>query len=332
MMEITSTRTNPLVDPALHVWHAEIPIYLFLGGLTAGIMVLSGAWLLRAPPEAQERSRSLALLPWAAPLLLSAGMLFLWLDLENRLNVLRFYAVLQPLSPMSWGAWILLLVYPASLLLAWRTMPPELRSCPLNRMSRRFAASRFGAAADTRFSRLTSWVEHRTRGIAVANIVLGAALGIYTGVLLGALGARPLWNSPLLGPLFLVSGVSAGAAFMLLWPLHRGERALLGRADVPLIGLELALIALWLTGLLTGGAASRDAARLILGGPYTAAFWTLVIVLGLLTPLAAGLLERRHGVVPGRAAALLVLTGGFALRWILVAAGQHGGWTAIALW
>jgi protein NrfD len=332
MTEITSTRSNAMVDPALHVWHGEVPVYLFLGGLTAGIMVLCGAWLLQRPPERHDRSRALALLPWAAPVLLSVGMLFLWLDLENRLNVLRFYTVLRPASPMSWGAWILLLIYPASLLLAWRTTPPELRVCPLSLFSRRYARSRFGAAAQRRFARLTRFAERHTRTIALANIMLGAALGVYTGVLLGTLGARPLWSSPLLGPLFLVSGMSTGAAFMLLHPLRRSERALLGRADAVLIVLELGIIGLWLSGLLTGGAASRDAAHALLGGSYTVAFWTLVIVLGLLTPLLASLLELRHGSVPGRAAALLVLAGGFALRWILVSAGQHGGWTNVVLW
>jgi protein NrfD len=330
MMEITSTRTNALVDPALHVWHAEIPLYLFLGGLTAGVMVLSGAWLLRAPPESHERSRALALLPWSAPLLLSLGMLFLWLDLENRLNVLRFYAVLRPASPMSWGAWVLLLIYPASLLLAWRTTPPELQACPLTRMSGRFARSRSGRAAAARFERLTRWTVRHTRGIAMANVALGAGLGVYTGILLGTLGARPLWSSPLLGPLFLVSGLSTGAAFMLLHPLRPGERTLLGRADAALITTELGIIGLWLIGLLTGGAASREAARSLLGGPYTAGFWTLVVAAGLLAPLTAGLLERRHGAVPGRAAAVLVLAGGFALRWIIVAAGQDAGWTQFA--
>jgi protein NrfD len=332
MTEITSTRSNALVDPALHVWHAEIPVYLFLGGIAAGIMILCGAWLLRRAPGHHDPSRALALLPWAAPVLLSIGMLFLWLDLENRLNVHRFYAVLRPASPMSWGAWLLLLIYPASMLLAWRTTPADLRACPLSRMSRRFAMGRHGAAASRRFERLTRFAERNTRNIALANIVLGVALGIYTGVLLGALGARPLWNSPLLGPLFLVSGVSTGAAFMLLYPLRDSERALLGRADVLLITLELAIIGLWLIGLMTGGAASRAAAFAILGGPYTAAFWTLVVALGLLTPLAASALELRHGAIPGRAAALLVLAGGFALRWIVVFAGQHSGWAEFALW
>jgi formate-dependent nitrite reductase membrane component NrfD len=71
------------------------------------------------------------------------------------------------------------------------------------------------------------------------------------------------------------------------------------------------------------------ATGLLLGGRYTAAFWTMVVVVGLLVPLFGEWLEHRHGVVPGRAAALLVLVGGFALRWIVVAAGQHAGWTSL---
>ena len=33
MIELTTTRHNPLIDPSLHVWGWEIPVYLFLGGL-----------------------------------------------------------------------------------------------------------------------------------------------------------------------------------------------------------------------------------------------------------------------------------------------------------
>ena len=33
MLEITSTRANPMIDPAMHVWGWEIPVYLFLGGI-----------------------------------------------------------------------------------------------------------------------------------------------------------------------------------------------------------------------------------------------------------------------------------------------------------
>jgi formate-dependent nitrite reductase membrane component NrfD len=122
--------------------------------------------------------------------------------------------------------------------------------------------------------------------------------------------------------------LSTGAAFLLLYRLADKERVALSKIDMGLIAVELLLITLWLVGLATGGAASRAAVAQVFGGPYTAAFWTLVIALGLITPLAAELIEYRHKVVPGRVTAVLVLVGGFALRWIVVFAGQHSGWVA----
>jgi len=46
MLELTTTRANPLVDPGLHVWAWQIPTYLFLGGMVAGMMILAGYFLL----------------------------------------------------------------------------------------------------------------------------------------------------------------------------------------------------------------------------------------------------------------------------------------------
>ncbi len=283
-------------------------------------MVLAGLWLWLRPRA--ERSRAASLVPWSAPVLLSVGMLFLWLDLENKLNVFRFYFAFEPAAPMSWGSWILVAIYPVSIGLAWAATPADLRSGLLARLPA-------WLPWQDRLGRLGRWVVDRTRGFAVASVVSGAALGIYTGVLLGTMAARPLWNSAVLGPLFLVSGLSTGAAFMLLYRLEDDERRLLGRVDMGLILVELVVVGLWLTGLASGGAASQQAAALFLGGPYTAAFWTLVIALGLVAPLAAEWLEQRHGAVPGRAGALLVLAGGLALRWIIVYAGQHSAMLAL---
>ena len=36
---IVSGRNNYLIDPHLHIWHWQIPLYLFLGGLVAGLML-----------------------------------------------------------------------------------------------------------------------------------------------------------------------------------------------------------------------------------------------------------------------------------------------------
>jgi len=315
MQEITNNRGNPLIDPSLHAWHYEVPAYLFLGGVVAGVMILTGMWMLMKPNE--DRSRGFALAPWASPVLLSVGMLFLWLDLEDGLNAWRFYMVLKPTSPMSWGSWILLAIYPASILLAWAGTPAELKEKWMARLPLR-----------TQFEALGKWAVENTRTLSVLNITFGALLGIYTGVLLGTMAARPLWNSAILGPLFLVSGMSTGAAFILLYKLADSERALLSRIDMGLILVEVALISIWLIGLASGGAAAREAVALFFGGPYTAAFWTLVVALGLVTPFVGELIELRHKVVPGRMTAGLVLVGGFALRWIVVYAGQHAGWVS----
>jgi len=319
MNEFTNTRHNHLIDPTMHVWGWEIPLYLFLGGVVAGIMILAGIRFLRGGD--QKASFALSLMPWVAPIAISAGMFFLWLDLEHPFNAWRFYLAFKLTSPMSWGAWILLGVYPVSILLAWVGTPESLKG-PIREKAGRIAL----------FGKVEEWAEGNTALLAKLNILMGASLGIYTGVLLGTMASRPLWNSALLGPLFLVSGLSTGAAFMLLFGLADNERKSLGRADMAFIGIELALLALWMMGLATGGSSSQGALAVILGGPYTAAFWTLVVALGLMAPLVGEWLEYKHGAVPGKGTAILVLLGGFALRWILVFAGQATGWvTEIAM-
>jgi formate-dependent nitrite reductase membrane component NrfD len=54
----------------------------------------------------------------------------------------------------------------------------------------------------------------------------------------------------------------------------------------------------------------------------------MVVAFGLVAPFLGELIEIRHKVVPGRVLAGLVLVGGFALRWIVVYAGQHAGWVS----
>jgi formate-dependent nitrite reductase membrane component NrfD len=154
------------------------------------------------------------------------------------------------------------------------------------------------------------------------NIALGIALGGYTGILLSSLGARDLWSSSVLGPLFLVSGVSTGAALLMLFPLRTDERHQLRDWDIWAIGAELALLGLFLLGLASGGEAARRAVALFLGGPYTATFWSLVVIAGLLVPLLLETVEALRRLRPTVLASVLLLVGGLSLRWILVVAGQ----------
>jgi protein NrfD len=151
---------------------------------------------------------------------------------------------------------------------------------------------------------------------------MGVGLGLYTGLLLGTMPSRLAWNSAVLGPLFLASGVSTGAATLLLLRLDDAERKTLTRWDAIAIGAELVLVVLLLLGWATSGEAGRFAAHAFLGGPYTAVFWSLVVVMGLLVPLTMELLESRRHLRSVALVPVLILAGGLALRWILLAAGQ----------
>ena len=94
--------TNPLIDPVLAVWSWEIPVYLYLGGLVAGLMILSGYHILRARWDDRAQGHYVTA-PLLSIVLLSLGMLALFLDLTHKLYVWRLYLTFQVTSPMSWG-------------------------------------------------------------------------------------------------------------------------------------------------------------------------------------------------------------------------------------
>ena len=314
MTEIEAVVTNPLTPMGATAWNWEIPVYLFLGGITAGLMIFS-AILSRAVPLS-ERSRWSRWAVLGAPIALSLGMLALLLDLEYRTHAFRFYLALEPTSPMSWGSWILLAIYPATVLLGLGQLTDDETQKLVG----------WGPVRVLRLSGLVRWAHRwgaaRLTGLNWTNLAAGIALGAYTGILLGTLGARPVWNSSVLGPLFLVSGVSTGAALMMLFPLNHREHTLLRNWDIGAIVLELALLGALILGMSSGGADARAAGELITGGQFTALFWSLVVVAGLAVPLIVELVEAKKKLSPTLLAPALLLVVGFSLRWILVVAGQ----------
>jgi formate-dependent nitrite reductase membrane component NrfD len=309
-----TARSNALIDPGLHIWTWEVAMYLFLGGLTAGVMVFAAYMtLLKKDDEAPFAATKLALL---APIVLSLGMTTLFLDLEHKLFVFRFYTAFKVLSPMSWGAWILVVIYPVSILQILSTLRSGYPQ--VSPFADRFAVGKW----------LLDWCEAHRRHIAMVAIPFGIALGIYTGILLSAFSARPFWNSGVLGPLFLVSGLSTAAALVALVARQHSEKVLFTRIDLVLIAAELALVALFIINLASGTEQQLVALDSIMSGPYTFVFWVLFVGVGLLVPLLLELLEirgiaRRVAII----APVLVLLGGYVLRQVMIDIGQESTWT-----
>ena len=168
------------------------------------------------------------------------------------------------------------------------------------------------------------------RVLAIISAVLGACIAIYTGILLCVLLNHPLWNTPLLPVLFIVSAFDTGIALVCLYlcmgkPLGETEAsaiskpiateaaaensapaarqasedaaalakmaALLERCSIGLIAAEALVLAALL--LMTSSAEEAGALSVwvLIAGPLAVPFWAVLIAAGLAVPFALELLQ-----------------------------------------
>lgn len=296
---------NNRVDPTLNIWHWEIPFYLFVGGLAAGILFFAAFYYLNG--KEKEYPAAVKVAPMIAPFLLVIGLGALFLDLNHKWYFWRLYTTVRLESPMSWGAWTLMVITPLSIVWAAMHMKDVFPKW------------------DWKFEFIEKIIDFfiaKKRIIAWIMAVYSVLLGIYTGVLLSAFNARPLWNTSILGPLFLASGLSAGAAMIVFFSKNELERRLFSKIDIIIIAAELFFIVHMFMGLLASTEVQIEAAQLFLNGPYTLPFWIFVVFLGMLVPALLEFLELRGQKIPVLIPVLLILMGNVMLRFLIVYAGQ----------
>ncbi|MEJ2033846.1 MAG: polysulfide reductase NrfD [Deltaproteobacteria bacterium] len=242
-MEFTITGANAMTYPSLHIWDWRVAIYLFLGGLAGGMMSMSAIANLR-PGKVLPRDQPCCWrIPFLAPILLSVGMLFLFLDLELKSHIFWFYRTFEVSSPMSWGSWILVLIYPPMLLYALAAVPDDIKERMQPGLTKRWADR----------------MRPHLLLLARVNFVAGILLTIYTGILLSTFVARPLWNSAILPVLFLISGMSTGAAFLIIMAHKKEVKLFFTKVDIWLIFGEIAVLLLFFYGQYVSDAAHRAA-------------------------------------------------------------------------
>lgn len=252
-----------------HPWGFLIVLYLFLGGLGAGCLALSGlAWLSRRA-ELERVGRVGALI---APLPVAFGSLLLIFDLGSPWRFWRLFAHFNPVSPMSIGSWLLLLFTAVAAVWAALQLPAAWIDSVQRRLGRRGAW-----LAPLRRRNASPAANARVRdAVALAGVLLGLGVGIYTGVLLGAIPARPFWNTPIVAQLFLFSAFSTATALLALaaplFPALRSsgegpERRALLRADVAFIVLELFILIPFVVHGELSVLSARASLDMILGGP-----------------------------------------------------------------
>ncbi len=302
---IISGRMNPGIDPFLHIWHWHIPVYLFLGGLAAGILFFAALYTIMG--REKEMPTAVKWATFVVPIALVFGLMALFFDLKHQMFFWQLYTTVRIESPMSWGAWVLMFITPLSMLWAASYIKEAIPSWEWKYKI---------------LDQIMSLVDKYRKALAWAMLALAIILGIYTGILLSAFNARPLWNTSLLGPLFLVSGMSTGAATILWMSKDHYERRIMSMIDLVLIVVEIFFIIHLFMGFLASTAVQIEAADLFLGGQFTVSFWVFVVILGLVFPAILEILELSGRKIPAAIPALLILFGGLALRFIMVEAGQ----------
>jgi len=300
-----SGRNIPHIDPSLEVWHFPISLYLFLGGMAAGIIFFASLFtILRKEKEVPTTVKGAMVV---AVIAIIIGLLALLYDLTHLLYVWQLYMTVRIESPMSWGAWVLLIVTLLSFLWVF-SYSTEM----FPRWNWKFDF----------LKNFQAYLIRNRRTLAMILLPLSVILGIYTGILLSAFNARPLWNTSILGPLFLASGLSTGAAAIILFSKNHLERRLLSKIDLALIALELGLIIHFLMSMYAGSAVQLEALDLLVGGEFTVMFFVFVVILGLIFPAILEGIELMGYKVPVIIPALLILMGGLIFRMVMVEAGQ----------
>jgi tetrathionate reductase subunit C len=283
-----------------HEMPLGIPIatYFYLTGLSAGSFIIStlayGFGMLRFKPLGKIGVVMATLLLIAAPIILLV-------DLEQPLRFWHLILYLRITSPITWGTFLLSLY-------------------PMNCMVYGY----FMFKGDLK----------RTKIFGLLGIPLALMVHGYTGFILALGKARVLWNTAIMPPIFLVSAMVSGLALMILVVIvkdfliqrkkepDRDLLSALGNFLVASIVLDLILIGIDLTVLLTSTMEAYMAARLLLAGEFSFLFLGVEIVLGAILPLLLLLSPFTKRWAPTLAlASVLVMIGIFAMRCIMVIGG-----------
>ena len=282
-------------------WGWYIVVYFFLGGIAGGAAFLSGLLDLFGNPLDRPMTRIGYVLALVA---VAVGGPLLIIDLtrpERFWHMVIQSNTMTPMfkwySPLSFGIYILIafsLCVGLSALAAladWRVLPRA-------------------------FSRLGEGVIGKL--LALGCVLTGTALAGYTGLVLTTTN-RPLWgDTAWMSLLFLLSGISAGSAAMILFGRRRGHPGTVHWLEEmeryssigEIIVLAIMAATLW------------SIVQVAWGGVWGIILIVGVVLLGILAPLLLYRRPRTLGMATVPIAALLVLLGVFLLRTVVILSSE----------
>ncbi|GKW40403.1 cytochrome c nitrite reductase subunit NrfD [Pectobacterium parvum] len=315
---------TPVSSSAFHfaslVWDWPIAIYLFLVGISAGLVTLSALLRRYHPEQATADSTLMRTTLILAPCTIILGLLILIFHLTRPWTFWKLMFHYSFTSVMSVGV-MLFQVYMAALAIWLVNIFSEQVIVLQQRWLPKLVI----------LPKVLGWLAPMQKSLDIVMLLLAVMLGAYTGFLLSALKTYPLLNNPILPALFLFSGVSSGAAVALIAMAcryrrnpHSEEAHFVHRVETPVVWLEIFLLFAFFIGLALGDDGKQRALVAAVGGGFWAVwFWLGVVGIGLVIPLLLkSWASRQHSPYGVLAVCGLSLVGVLLLRFFILYAGQ----------
>lgn len=275
----------------------SIALYLFLAGAGSGAYMII-QWMQYCTShrfvltERNSPSNILQAFPTVARLfsiaLVLLGMLFLLTDLGVPSRLLLVLS--RPFaSAISFGAWSLALFI------------------------------MFAVAREIVLTIFPNKLQKTKTTLSLLATLAALAVALYTGFYLYSVPTIAFWHTFLIVVLFLASALSSGTAVLitLTFFLARENRLsllrTLGRLDIIIIIVELALLAAFLTSRYYAGPFAQQFVLSLLIGTHQYLFWCGVVGFGIIAPLILGFLAPRTTECYLMAAGCIII-GGLLLR------------------
>ncbi|MDR3563401.1 MAG: polysulfide reductase NrfD [Negativicutes bacterium] len=290
-----------------------IVTYLFLTSVSEGLIILAAYGWWRNTAEWQRIIVPAVAIGWITAAIAPFNLL---LDLAQPFNFFNLYTSFNPMSPLSWGSWILLGYETTVAVFAWGVirLHIEKQGVTGSFLKTVFAIDILPTGKNGQAIHLLA----RLAGLAAAFFAV--ALMLYTGALVSIPFSRTLAANLLVPVLYLASALAVGAAIFLWLARDEGGKMVVAGLKKLLVGslvVELAVLGLILANTLAPESYGYTALSRMFAAHK--AIFVLELLLGIVTPMAIvlGMRYPNFGlVIP------VILIGSFATRLNLVA-GLH---------
>lgn len=154
--------------------------------------------------------------------------------------------------------------------------------------------------------------------------IMAFGVAIYSGFVVGYVGAIKLWNSAIVPILFVIAGLTGGLAVLLAASLGDAAQSLAVATIMRMVLIAYAVfvaIYLWITTY--ESSAARDSVMRMIRGSIAPAFWIGVVLLGIIIPIALLFAASSAGGAALITTVVFVIIGGMALRYVILKAGMY---------